>query len=314
MIGLDRAVIEINGACNYSCNMCPQNIRDKQFKVMMPLDQFQRVVEECVEHGVKVINLDGSGEATANPNFVDYIKIVKQYGVKCVVFSNGLNMTGSMMRQAVDAGLDFFRFSLIGYNPFIYEKWMGKNKFHRIVSNIFEMQDYVTKTNAKCDVAVYSLINDPYAVQNEVEAYRKLLEPHGIKIEIWKMHNWSGVYDNDDKRKGQKRTCGRPFAPEITIRAGGINGHTLAVHPCCQVMGNDQNAVLGHLDDTSIIDVWEGEKYNKLRKGHETGDFPDYCKNCDFLLEDPEVLVYTNYGRRINKMIGTEFELEDYKK
>lgn len=310
---IDRAVIEINGACNYSCSMCPQNIREKSFKTMMPLDQFQRLVEECVEHDVKVINLDGSGEATANPDFVEYIKIVKNYGIKCVVFSNGLNMHGSMMRKAVDAGLDFFRFSLIGYNPHIYKRWMGKDNFYRIVANIVEMKRYVDKTNARCDVAVYSLINDPYTVQNEVESYRKLLEPYDIKIEIWKMHNWSGVYDNDDKRRGEKRTCGRPFAPEITIRAGGINGHTLAVHPCCQVMGNDQNAVLGHLDDTSIIDVWNGEEYEKLRRGHETGDFPDYCKNCDFLLEDPEVLVYTNYGRRINKMIGTEFELEDYK-
>ena len=41
-------------------------------------------------------------------------------------------------------------------------------------------------------------------------------------MRIWKMHNWSGNYENNENpRKKPRKSCGRPFAPELTVRAGG---------------------------------------------------------------------------------------------
>lgn len=309
---IDRAVIEVNGGCNYSCNMCPQSYREKEFKVQMSLEDFEKVVKDAAQYGLNVVNLDGSGEATQVKNLPEYIKIVKKYGAKAYIFSNGLNMKGQFMKDCVDVGLDYFRFSVIGYDRFTYQKWMNKDSFLDIIENIKEMKKYINETNSDCTVATYSLIDEPRMTQYEIKRYRELLEPLDVKIEIWRMHNWSGVVDIN-QREGEIRTCGRPFAPEITVRAGGIDGHKLAVHPCCQVMGNDSKAVLGHLDTNTIEEVMNGEEYEHLRNGHNSGNYPEYCRNCDFLLDDPEVLVYTNYGRKVHKMVGTEFELEQYR-
>ena len=60
------------------------------------------------------------------------------------------------------------------------------------------------------------------------------------------MHNWAGVYKPEYEREGKIKTCGRPFSPDLVIRAGGLDGKTGAVHPCCQVLGRDDEAVLGH--------------------------------------------------------------------
>ena len=127
------------------------------------------------------------------------------------------------------------------------------------------------------------------------------------------MHNWSGVYEPEYERKGNKKTCGRPFSPDIVIRSGGIDGKTGAVHPCCQVLGRDDEAVLGHGSENKIIDIWNGDKYNELRQQHKEGNFPSFCRDCDFLVDDPEVLVYTNHDRKNYKMYGTKFSLEDYR-
>ena len=83
---IDRAVIEINGGCNYTCQMCPQTKEDgttgargKNWMKRMPLVEFEDYVEQCVEAGLNVVNLDGSGEATINRNLAEYIAMASHF-------------------------------------------------------------------------------------------------------------------------------------------------------------------------------------------------------------------------------------------
>jgi MoaA/NifB/PqqE/SkfB family radical SAM enzyme len=318
LTNIDRAVIEVNGGCNYTCAMCPQTTpegktgaRGKNWLKKMPLEQFENIVAECAEYGVRIINLDGSGEATLMRNLPEYISIVKKYNAKPYIFSNGFNMSGNYMKECVDAGLAYFRFSIIGYNKQQYEKWMNRNAFEIVLGHAQEMVNYCKDKDTT--IASYHLILDNDNMDYEVEQYRKnFIEVAGTSAEIWKMHNWSGVYDPKYGRDGETKTCGRPFSPDIVVRAGGLNGQTGAIHPCCQVLGNDDAAVLGHTSEQTLQEIWNGEPYKKLREQHTSGDYPDYCKGCDFLIDDPEVLVWSNYERSIYHMVGTEFSLKDF--
>jgi MoaA/NifB/PqqE/SkfB family radical SAM enzyme len=317
---IDRAVIEINGGCNYTCQMCPQTnpdgstgARGKNWLKKMSLQEFEDAVAQCTEAGLRVVNLEGSGEPTLNSNLPEYIAIVKKYGAKAFCFSNGFRMRDHFMRDCVDAGLDFFRFSIIGYNHIEYNKWMNSNNFQIVLNNLKSMQEYVTESGSDCTVATYHLILDNNNIDSEVKMYRNIVDWAGVKTEIWKMHNWSGVYEPEYGREGEIKTCGRPFSPDVVIRAGGLGGERGAVAPCCQVLGRDDEAVLGHLSEESLRDIWYGKRYESLRDGHRTGNYPDYCKGCDFLIDDPEVLVYTNHERDLYKMHGTEFDLNDYR-
>ena len=131
---IDRAVIEVNGACNYSCNMCPQtNGRDADFLTEMPLSTFKALLLELKPN---VVNLDGSGEATLTKELPKYIEAVKEVGAKAYLFSNGLKMRNQFMKDCVDAGLDFYRFSIIGYTPQLYAKWMNSRSFYWVLENM----------------------------------------------------------------------------------------------------------------------------------------------------------------------------------
>lgn len=317
---IERAVIEVNGGCNYSCSMCPQDARtggrDKRFLSKMTLGEFEETVAELTRHGVKVVNLEGSGEPTLNNNLPEYIKTVKKYGVKAYAFSNGFRMRGRFMEECVDAGLDLYRVSIIGSNRESYSKWMFNStggKFEAVLNNIREMGEYIGETGSGCVLCTYHLLTGPGP--GELEEYKALAEELGVATEIWKMHNWSGLYDNADKRKGGLKTCGRPFSNDIVIRAGGLDGKRGAVAPCCQVLGRDEEAVLGHVSENSIEEIWNGEEYSDLRERHRTGDWPGYCKDCDFLIDDPTVLVYTNHEDiELHKMHGVDFSLDEHRR
>ena len=143
-------------------------------------------------------------------NLDEYIKIVKKYDAKAFCFSNGYRMFGRYMQRCVDAGLDFYRFSMIGYDANKYNEMMHSigGNFDMICENIMQMQDYVEKSGSDCVVATYHLITDTDNQEEELEKYKELVKRLGVKSEIWRMHNWSGVYDNKDKRNGTVKTCG----------------------------------------------------------------------------------------------------------
>jgi MoaA/NifB/PqqE/SkfB family radical SAM enzyme len=314
-MNIERAVIEINGGCNYSCQMCPQSNpgRHKDFLKKMSLSHFEDMVAQCAEQGLKVVNLEGSGEPTLNRDLARYVEIVKKYNAKAFIFTNGRLLKDSFMKEVIDAGLDYCRFSIIGYDATTYHEWMNSLAFNQVIKNLNDINQYVLTSNSECVVSTYHLILDQANIPYEVEKYLDIVNTMNVKTEIWKMHNWSGVYKPDYERDGKIKTCGRPFSPDIVIRAGGLNGDYGAVHPCCQVLGQDEKAVLGHTSSTSIKDIWYGEAYEDLRNRHRTGDYPDYCKSCDFLIDDTEVLVYTNHDRDLYKMHGTTFDLNDYR-
>ena len=323
---LQRVVMEVFGGCNYTCQMCPQSNpgRGKDFTRKMPLDEFEKILDKIVpKYGNPVINLEGSGEPTMAKDLDKYISAVKKRNLKCYMYCNGARLNGKFMKNVIDAGIDFIRFSVIGYNKEKYKKFMDVDNFELILSNIREIKEYIGQAKSNCRIATYHLITNNEELTFEVEEYKKNIINNLDTIGyIWKMHNWSGNYENLNPRiKTERRTCGRPFAPELTVRAGGDQGRKGAVVPCCQTLGppNEAKSILGHLDRDTFEEVYFGKKYQDLRLAHQNKNFDsiEYCKNCDFLYEDPEILVWTNDKKaKLHHMLGTDddFILTKYNK
>lgn len=318
---LERVVLEVFGGCNYTCSMCPQSTgRGNDFTRKMPLDLFEAVLDQITpKYGTPIINLEGSGEPTLAKDLPKYIEACTRRGLKSFMYCNGTNLTGNFLDDVVTAGISFIRFSCIGYTPELYKQWMSEDRFIEIRNNAIETKQSIQKHNSNCELSSYHLILDNNQVEYEVEQYKNaFIDPVGCIGYIWKMHNWSGNYQPLYLRNPAKRkTCGRPFAPELTVRAGGLDGKQGAVTPCCQTMGppNEALSVLGHFEDQSFEDIYWGDAYEQLRSAHKEGRFDDveYCKNCDFLYDDPEVLVWSNDpNASVNYMLGTGFKLSDY--
>lgn len=310
MINLQRAVVEVFGGCNFSCEMCPQSTgRGSNWTRKMPLDMFENILDQLP--GKPVIQLEGSGEPSMAKDLPMYVEACARRGLKSYMFTNGSMFVGDRMKDSIDAGLSFVRFSCIGYDRETYKKWMSKDLFNHLMQVIRDTKEYIDK--GSCDVSIYHLILDDSKISEELKHYQRIAKDLDIKSYVWKMHNWSGNYSADYDRSGvKKKTCGRPFADEITIRAGGLDGKQGAVTPCCQTMGppNEDLSVLGHFEDQTFDEIWGGQLYENLRESHRSGDWPEYCKNCDFLIDDPEVLLWTNDpDHKINSMLGTKLEL-----
>ena len=150
---------------------------------------------------------------------------------------------------------------------------------------------------------------NPSKTNQEIGWYREnIIEPLKVEAEIWLPHNWAGSYvsvvsraDMAKQRLLTKKSCGRPRANYLEVRAGGVDGHKLAVVACPIVLGRDSQGTLGHLDTQTIAEVVSGRLYENLRLFHDKRSFDGtFCEGCDYLYPDlKEVLIWTNKpGRR----------------
>ena len=295
-----QIALEIYGGCNYKCPMCPQaEGREKEFVKKMPFEVFAKIIDDGKKYGLEVVSLQGSGEPTLHPEMPKFVAYVKKQGLKCISLTNGYLLTPQLSRSLIEAGLDTLRVSAIGYDRDSYQKWMSKDAFEKSREQVKEFIRIRKEIGGKTEITLYHMILDINRVEYEVEQYRKnWIDYCGCHGEIWMMHNWGGSYEGIpySRPKTERRSCGRPNSPYLTVRAGGLDGHSAAVVPCCFVLGQDSKAVMGHLDTQTIAEVIEAKPYSIIREKHDAGDFDaiDYCKNCDQLYDAPESLVWTN--------------------
>lgn len=331
MLPIKKAVIEICGACNYSCKMCPHSFeggRESSFRRMMNYNMFVEILDQLLDSEVKEIYLEGSGEPSMNRMLPKFVRAGSDRGFKMSFITNGYWFKDDLMKSTVDSGLHFARFSVTGYSTEKYNEWMRlpdnvkeeRERFHLIRDHANQAIEYIESVGSKATIGSYHLILDNNEVDYEISEYRKNWIDHvpGINASIWKMHNWSGVYDEVTWRlqKDNRRSCGRPFSPDLIVRAGGNDGKTGAVVPCCMVLGQDSKGVLGHLSENTIEEIWNGDEYNHLRKMHTEHRFDEieYCKGCDMLYDTPEALVWSNFDASYNVLTGGEFDMTEFRK
>ena len=306
-IHIKQLDLELNGGCNYQCEMCPQvDGREKEFLKKLPLDVLEKIVDDAMQYGLEAVSLHGSGEPTLNADMPDVVRLIKDRGLKCVSFTNGLKLDEKLSRRLIDAGIDVLRISAIGYDRASYYRWMSVDAFEQVRDNARRFQEMSDAAGGRSQVHLYHLVTDLQNKAAEIEAYRKnWVDYSGAFAEIWLMHNWSGGYDSPYTRSElaaspERRSCGRPFSELLQVRAGGLGKQHGAVVACCMVLGQDASAVLGHLDEDSIADVVGGAAYEELRSAHREQRFDDisYCQGCDQLYDLPESLVWSNIPGR----------------
>ena len=307
-IRITQLDLELNGGCNYKCEMCPQSEgREKDFLKKLPMDLLEKIIDEAKCYGVESVSLHGSGEPTLNANLSDAVRAVKSRNLRCIAFSNGYKLDEKLSRQLIESKIDILRISAVGSDQESYSRWMSVDAFKRVRKNVRRFIEINLEIGGNSEVHLYHLITDVNNIEEEAEAYRTNWVTYtGALAEIWLMHNWSGGYGSPYSRKElatkpERRSCGRPFTELLQVRAGGVGDHKGGVVACCMVLGKDASAILGHLDTESIKDVVSGRAYAELRAAHREGRFDDipYCKDCDQLIDLPTSLIWSNIpGRR----------------
>ena len=129
--------IELTNRCNANCIMCPRGELERPFGEMDE-KTLRLIVDKAAGYGVDTITFSGFGEPLLNKNAPDYVKYVKEKGlkIKTNITTNAGLLSRKLSEKLIQAGLDEIQISFNGWDKDSYERIMRGLKFESITENI----------------------------------------------------------------------------------------------------------------------------------------------------------------------------------
>lgn len=269
--------------CNQACRLCPREGFTRPLGLIDP-GRFHRVVEEVAQHDT-VLWLHFLGEPLLHPRLADLVADAKAEGVRTVGLStNATLLRGPIVDELVDAGLDRLDCSLDADDPEEYRMMRGTDDFERATGNVRAFLRRRAELGASSPAVSLQYVRTPVLDRRLpaiVSEWGPLLG-EGDFVKTIEASSFGGVVDDgippaDGTGRGP---CAWLFASLMVHQDGTV-----------AMCGTDWDAVapLGHVDRSSIADIWNGPELARRRAAHLEGRFGDVplCGGCtDWHLAD----------------------------
>ena len=137
---LKQVYVEATNRCNLSCSTCMRNVWDVKYGHMSS-ETFERILSGLEAFPEKPeLFLGGYGEPLFHPNILHMIKRAKETGHRVSLITNGILLTGSMIRQLIDLNLDMLWVSLDGASPECYTDVRLGDSLPTVLENLTQLR------------------------------------------------------------------------------------------------------------------------------------------------------------------------------
>ena len=271
--------IEAYDGCNLNCVMCPlgKDIYDGGGRI--PMELFDKIVEQLKDYSnwVKLVCLSRNGEPLLNKNIAKMVKKLKDVGIKRVNFStNATALTEKRSKELLNAGLDEIRFSIDGYSKEVFEKVRKDANYEKIIKNCLNFIKFRNELDARTQVQIRFVEQE--ANTAEISDWKNFWLSKVKSTDIVaskKMHSWGNKLESFEGKIDDKlnKPCISPFSTLEILHDGTV--------PLC---GCDYKptVVLGNVKNNSLLEIWNSEKFRKIRDHHGSGNRNkiDICIGC----------------------------------
>lgn len=279
---------------------------------VMDFNLFKKLADETFTK-TSVLTLSLAGEPFTSPNFERILDVAEAKKVKLVIFTNAtLIPKGKLLTKLVN-NLALLVVSIDAARKKTYESIRRGAKFDRVIDNIRrfnlernkiltnrpelifravlmrrnieELADYVRLAMSlevdgigACHANIFrkdleneSLVFHKELANRYLKQAKELIEFFGLSIyDFPPLFSGSQAGSNQPKQE-DSRPCIYPWR-EIFIEANGD------VYPCCAP--DRKGLLMGNINESSLRDIWNNDRYRKLRCAFKNNNLLVACRNC----------------------------------
>lgn len=298
--------VEPTNACNLDCIFCQRQVMERPVK-MMPLETYERIIDEVAANQPCAARFSGWGEPTMNSRIVDFVRMATDRGVLTHLTTNATLLTDELSRALLMAGLTKIKFSLQGLTVEEYDRMRvprvgddHRTGYANITHNIERFVELRDELGKECFIQIsVSMLRHE---QDDEAARQAFYDRWHDKVDgIWGLGK-IGVYGGQPLLTSFQRVAktgriseedmaeGRPLRAEDVQAAKGCDelysklsvGADGAIKACCD--DADNRLVVGWILEMSLKEAWDSEFLAGLRAALEKGDtehIPRFCQTCD---------------------------------
>jgi radical SAM protein with 4Fe4S-binding SPASM domain len=268
-------LLESTNACNLRCSMCHfwgSGVERRRETGFMKEEVWRAALDEVGGWNAKVsIVLHGAGEPLLHPHFfamAEYAK--KKPKVKVGFLNNGTLLTEEKAKRVLDLGIDFIGFSVDGVERDLFNRYRIGADLDRVEENI---ERFLSLREG----------DKPHVFLNMVAltgmSTEEFLRRWWGKVEEVRISKYREVGSRKILDRREERIACFHLYDQLVI---GWDGTVVL---CCEDIWADQP--VGKIPQERIYDIWHGERYEAIRRAHETGraDRIALCKDCEIWAE-----------------------------
>lgn len=301
-MSITRAQIELSSKCNFRCITCRHGYFDYGENMT---DFVCDILRTNILPGLKVLELQGTGESLLSSQSETMIKIAAEYGTEVTLITNGSLLDERMITELVKAEAQLV-VSLDGSNSEIFSLHRPVGNFGRIIDGITTLREIrmrnkpnkfslvvnmvLTQLNYEDLPSMIDLLSNLGVDFLFVSEVRECMPDKGV----WERLNLQSVSHSMEfknmihrceefsKQRGigfafnpnikpdgiKKRLCEAPWK-HIFVSANGD------VSICCEL-----SVAFGNLNDRGLDEILNCNELTHFRNEMLAGNYDIHCQNC----------------------------------
>jgi len=281
--------IEGTNICNAKCTFCAYSQMERA-KETMPMEDFQRILDEYVVMGGKYVSLTPIvGDPFIDCHLFERLNdLNKRPEIQGFYFyTNAILMKPHVSEKLLAYGekLNIY-VSWGGFDRDTYKSIMGVDRFDLVRQNIEAFVEAKLKLQSSTVLTIALRCPIENCTGELWEKFSKWRSQKIIKIDyIAAYDSWAGkVKDEDLKQVGlepivkpyKRGACELLYMKPIILANGKVNA--------CACRDVEAELVVGDLKESTLSEIWAGPRIEEIIQRHEHGDFPDVCQRCTWYI------------------------------
>lgn len=259
--------IETSIVCNSNCVFCPHKEMDRGPDYMEERIWKKIIDESRNKHVVyRPFMINEPFVDLRIPEVLRYIR--KDKTAKVEFNSNGNFHPRFDITAALDAGIDWMRFSIDGFTEETFKKSGRGGQFNKIVSNVLAFIEERNRQKSNCHIEVRMIDLD--ITRNEQEQFVAFWKQHADDATITPLYDWPWSGQTD---------CFRAPCPKIKNEMFFmVDGRAVL---CC--WDAFARGVIGDVNNNTVEEIWLGNPNQQFRSMLDKGerDKIHLCSRCD---------------------------------
>ncbi|HOK41854.1 MAG TPA: radical SAM protein [bacterium] len=278
--------LSLTNECNQKCIWCSDYELRNRLPGTLKKEVIFNLVDDLKIGGTKGITIEGGGEPTLHPDFIEIINYIYDKGLGVGLITNGVILN----YEDILHKFDWIRISLDAANSNEYKKLKGTNNFDTVINNIKKIAQ---KTNV-CGIG-YIITQDNI---NHLEELTIILKEIGVKyihfrpvidnpdLYIETNLDYLKHFENKDfsiiaDALQENKVRGNNGVPCYANSLVSIISASGDVFICGRLNVYEWLKPIGNINNQKFKDIWNGEeRIKQIRKVLDNKFCNRYCPEC----------------------------------